>query len=223
MLRTGWPCTSRPRSTCAREIDVPTLAIAAAAVLACAIAACRTTDENSFSDRFRSSYATAGDNLVWISRKSDHHFTRILVDPLRFRVWTPGRFGQADPGVELKLSLAFERVMTEGLSRTYPFVTRPTEGALRIAAAITDRISVPELLERASWMNVGDDGDMGALGLEVRLFDATSGALVAAAVSRRYAPVYQANLRDPDPVALERTFVPLALGIKRALDESQLR
>jgi hypothetical protein len=179
--------------------------------------------DSSFSRSLRDVYTTTGDAVVWVEGDSNQGFEQLLVEPLRFQVFSPGRYGQASPAAETEFVLAYDEVMQKVIGAHYPFVSRSGPGILRISAAITDRISVPELLERADWIRAGTSGDIGTLALEMRFYDGEDDEPFAALVTRRHSNVFVACVRDPAPGPLRNAFFPMATQLKAALDNRRTR
>ena len=207
-----------------RSLHRITIAVLFAAAAAIAVPACMTTrSHSSFSQNLQTVYTTTGDTVIWADRDPDRIFDRLLVQPLQFRVFSPARFGMASPNVERELVLAYDEVMQEVLASSYPFVNSPGPTTLRVSAALTDRVSVPQLKEKSDWVQAGSGGQLGTLVLEMIFYEGKDEEPFAALLSRRYSPVYIANLQNPDRRSLRSTFAPTAMQLKDALDTARNR
>ncbi len=176
--------------------------------------------KKTFQRNFSVVYTQTPDRITWRDGSPGVYRTVELED-LRLFIRDRGSFDYRAPG---QMMLEYRRVLTTVLQDDYPVVEEAGRDTLRVEARLTDRIATPQLRERGA--SIGIDPSTGASNrvmLEVRFFDAKKGKLVAALASKAESANFERNLQEPDEASIRQAFVPLAMGLHRALDDQRLR
>lgn len=179
-----------------------------------------------FGETFEKQYVTGPNTLSWrkVDVGSSGSYRRLAVEPLQVRRFHLDWYQTVEAAALIDARTAYEECMRAVLARSYPFVERG-EGTLRVSAALTDRITDPELLGvvRASRSPLSSGGgSLPCVGLEFDFRDGETGELVAAFVSVAEATAIQGNLTRPSGTSSWRPiFLPLAQRLKVVLDSAR--
>jgi len=209
-----------PRSMSRNPMTSSISVALSALVLASGLAAGCAGPAKTFQRNFDVVYTQTPDRITWRDG-SPGVYRNVDLEPLRLFVRDRGSFDFRAPG---QLAIEYRRVLTTVLGDDYPVVDEADRDTLRVEARLTDRIATPQLRERGAGLGIDPaTGGADRILLEVRFFDVDKDRLVAALASKAESAAFERNLRRPDRGSIREAFVPLAMGLHRALDDQRLR
>jgi hypothetical protein len=204
---------------CRRSICAGTTSLAIVMLSSCSDA----IPPQGFGESFQNLYVTSPDSQTWRALDADvSRFDRILLEPLSFRRLPASWARRAGASALESARDGYEETMRSALTSSYPIVTEPAPGALKIETVLTDRPDVSELSPEKG-PSSPPPGDGSRLGIELRFLDAGTGKLLAAQWTVADSIRIQSNLlRNEPPSAWRDVFLPIAVRVRMALDRARL-